>query len=298
MKVFLDYQSTTPLDKRVLAEMMPFFSDRFGNSASAHTFGEEAKYAVARAKEEIAELIHANPGNLFFTASATEANNIFVRCCRYGGPYKWRHIFTTNTEHSSIRECLKNISGVTLVHYLNVKKDGNIDVEDLDYKLGIENDLSGAIVSIIAANNEIGTIHNIKRIGEICKKYNVPFHTDATQAIGKVNIDVNEMNIFALTMNAHKIYGPKGVGALYIKDVESVCPLIVGGYQNTISSGTQNVPAIVGFGKACKILQEEKESEIIRIKDLRDKLLKTLQSELDITINGTMDNRLQNNLNI
>jgi cysteine desulfurase len=282
----------------VLKEMMPFFNERFGNPSSAHSFGEEARYAVERAREEVAEIIHAKTSNLFFTSSATEANNIFVRCCRGSTLNGWRHIFATNTEHSSIREYLKNIDHQTMVHYLNVDKNGNINPEELDYRLSLEDSLLGIIVSVIAANNEIGTIHNIKRMGEICKKYNVLFHTDATQAIGKIDINVDEMNLFALTMNAHKIYSPKGVGALYVRDIERICPLIMGGYQNTISSGTQNVPAIVGFGKACKILQGEMCSENTRIKGLRDKLLSLLQSELNVTINGTIDNRLQNNLNI
>ena len=299
MKVYLDYHSTTPLDKRVYKAMKPFFFSRFGNPAAAHFYGEDAAEAVDVAKEQVADLIRATPDNICFTNSATEANNIVLNNW-WGHPEgKGKIIITTNVEHSSI---VKYIASAHNDLHLELKIDssGQISLKDLEDRLSGLRGVSSALVSIMAANNEIGTIYPLKEIGDICKKYEAFFHTDATQAIGKVNIDVDDMNISALTMSAHKIYGPKGVGALYLRDVGEIRPLIHGGYQNTVSSGTQNVPAIVGMGEACRILQlSENTEENKRIEKLRDFLLDELQKNIPgIIINGTMKNRLPNNLNV
>jgi cysteine desulfurase len=287
--------------------MEPFFSVRFGNSSAVHAMGEDAKQAVEKAREQVASLINAKSDDIYFTNSATEANNIIIRGIanqhvRNTGPDIKARFLTTNVEHKSISASLEQIERTAVLKtvYLNIDEDGNIDLDYLDNWLKTHDDI--LLVSCMAANNEIGTIHDLVKIGEICKKYNVLFHTDAVQAIGKVDIDVDKMNIFALTMSGHKIYGPKGVGALYIRDESLVEPLTHGGYQNTFSSGTQNVPAIVGLGMACEILQlTENKAENERIKKLRDYLLTLLLqgiSPKDILINGTMKNRLPNNLNI
>jgi cysteine desulfurase len=285
--IYLDTHSSTPLETEVFNSMEPYFIKKFGNPSSPHMIGEEAKEAVELAREQVAKVINAEPENIFFTSSATEANNIILK-------YKdeREYVVCTNSEHSSIMKSLCNSS---LSFGIKIQSDGTLDYNKLDSILdGCGNKVK--LVSIIAANNEIGTIHNLDIIGKICEQYNIRFHTDATQAIGYINIDVKKMNIFSLTLSGHKIYGPKGVGILYVKDPNIITPLIDGGYQNVITSGTQNVPAIVGIGKACELLNL---NNIYNLKNLRDRLLLGLTNELpDIIVNGTMDNRLPHNLNI
>lgn len=288
-KVYLDYHATTPVDERVLKAMMPFFSEIFGNPASIHMMGEEAKDAIEEARENVAGIINAKSDNVFFTNSATEANNIVLNC--------FNSILTTNSEHSSVVECIKHLKKKEEIkaYTIKISKDGTLDLLKLRKMLSL---YKPQILSIIFANNEIGTIHNMYDIGELCAKYKVLLHTDATQAVGKTPIDVNEMNIFALTMSGHKIYGPKGVGALYVRQPGQLEPILYGGFQNTFSSGTQNVPAIVGIGEACKIMNDCRD-ENVRIASLRDYLWDILSAEIDdIFINGTMKNRLPNNLNV
>jgi len=293
MKVYLDYHSTSPVDERVVEAMSPYFSERFGNPAASHFFGEEAAEAVERAREQVASIIKAKSDNIYFTSSATEANNIILQ----GMQNTKGLIITTNTEHTSVIECLNNIHNVTRTQ-IRINKQGKIRFKDLEERLKWAKGYS-VLVSIIAANNEIGTIHELKKIGELCKKYKAIFHTDATQAIGKVDIDVDKMNISALTMSGHKIYGPKGVGVLYVRDKKIIRPIIHGGYQNIVTSGTQNVPAIVGIGAACEILKKDSKEDNKRIKKLRNKLWNGIRKQLSgVFINGTMKNRLPNNLNI
>jgi cysteine desulfurase len=288
-KVYLDYHSTSPIDDRVLKAMMPFFNDTFGNPASIHIMGEEAKDAIEIARTQVADIIGAKSDNVFFTNSATEANNIVLNV--------FDSILTTNSEHSSVIESIKHLKKTKDLKssIIRIEKDGTIDLLKLRKKLCLDRP---KLLSIIFANNEIGTIHKIYDIGELCAKYGTLLHTDATQAIGKTTIDVDSMNIFALTMSGHKIYGPKGVGALYVRCPDLLEPIIYGGFQNTFSSGTQNVPAIVGMGAACELMMQNKQ-ENDRIAILRDYLWNILSSELDdVFINGTMENRLPNNLNI
>lgn len=299
MRVFLDYHSTTPLDPRVIKAMEPFYSDCFGNPASSHAFGEEAKQAVEDARIKVAELIKAKPENIFFTNSATESNNIIIKSLfkKYYGISSY--ILTTNTEHSSINNTISKIvkkdSSMNWFK-LNINNEGSISLDKLEEMVYY---YKPTLVSIIAANNEIGTIHDIKKIGEICKKYGINFHTDATQAIGKIDINVDKMNLFALTISAHKIYGPKGVGVLYAREPERLEPVIDGGLQNILSSGTQNVPGIVGLGEACRILNSaENKADNSRIKKLRDYMVKKLLEMPDTFINGSMKNRLPNNINV
>jgi len=298
MRVYLDHHSTTPCDERVVEAMKPFWTERFGNPSAVHEVGNDAREAVEQAREQVAAVINAPTDAICFTSGATEANNIVLQglMAKCTSP---RKIITTNVEHSSVLKTVDRINqdGAHGVILLQVDGQGLLSLTALNDILASDDTIG--IVSVMAANNEIGTIYNIEKIGEICKRNNVFFHTDATQAIGKVDIDVQRMNIDALSMSAHKIYGPKGIGALYIKDKSRVKPIICGGFQEEVTSGTSNVPAIVGFGEACRLLIEESPAEREQIGRLRDRLLKSLTDNLDdIKINGTMENRLPNNLNL
>lgn len=309
MKVYLDHHSTTPCDPRVVDAMMPYFSEIFGNPSALHDVGSEAKDAVELARGNVADIINADPEKIYFTSGASEANNIVLkglltkaRCIV--GKDKLLQIFTTNIEHSSVLNCARQLRKVEQTAgnkhetvQACVDKQGNLRYDAIDSFLAASSNI--LCVSIMAANNEIGTIYDIAKIGEICKKHDVFFHTDATQALGKVDIDVKSMGIDALSLSAHKIYGPKGVGALYLENKNKVLPLIDGGYQECVTSGTLNVPGIVGLGKACQILKEEQYDERARVKDLRNKLLSSLLSKLDgVKVNGTLKNRLPNNINL
>lgn len=284
MAVFLDYHSTTPLDKRVLKAMMPYFTDKFGNPSSPHCYGEEAREAVEIARAQVSDLVDCEPEQIYFTASATEANNLVLK--DFGVEYA----ITSSIEHSSILKTLEYADNIPH-KVIGVDGDGWLDWEDL-----IETAKGKyGVISIMMANNEIGVIQDIKRV--VSNKQDMLVHTDAAQAIGKMDVSVRDLDIDFMTISGHKIYGPKGIGALYCKErVPSA--LIDGGFQSVVSSGTLNVPAIVGLGKACELLKDNQE-ERLRIKSLRDMLLNMLLEDIsDITINGSMESRLDNNLNI
>jgi cysteine desulfurase len=306
--IYLDYHSTTPVDPRVVKTMEPFFSDCFGNPSAAHSMGEDAKEAVEKAREQIASLINAEPEEIYFTNSATEANNIvlkgiWLKDVKGYRSYSALSFVTSKIEHSSVLKCVQSLGGGRVGYharcgttYVEVFPNGTLNLDHLESILG---KLNWPVVSLMAANNEIGTINDIETIGNICKNRKVFYHCDAVQALGKIPIDVKKLNINALTVSGHKICGPKGIGALYLKSGRNIEPLIDGGYQNIFSSGTQNVPAIVGFGKACEILQQESEEENKRVEALKTKLFTLLLRDiLDIEVNGTLQNRLPNNLNI
>ena len=260
--------------------------------------------AVNEATELVAKSIGAESKNLHFCSGATEANNIVLKGRWLNSKHKNKKIaiITSPTEHGSIIECAESIvkydSNVEII-WIKVNKDGTIDLKHLDNILKLcKGYLDVLMVSIMMANNEIGTIHDVKKIGELCKKYEVFFHTDATQALGKMPIDVKELKVDAMSISSHKIYGPKGIGALYISDAlaDFIDPLLDGGYQNTYTSGTHNVTGMIGMAAACKYIDF---TELDRIKKLRDKLMQSLVLNIDgSTINGTMKNRLCNNLNI
>lgn len=309
MKVYLDYHSTTPCDQLVLNDMAHYFYDQFANPSSPHDFGQHARDAVEKARERVAKLINAEPEQIYFTSGATESNNIVLkglwlkRITSYSS-YAGITFITEPAEHNSVLRCIESMSSGSKVchenragaHYIRIKGDGNLDIDQLEELLARQ--FTFPVVSIMAANNEVGTIHDIARIGRACKRNGAYFHCDATQALGKVPLDVKELDIDALTMSSHKIYGPKGVGALYLKSTDLITPLFDGGYQNTITSGTINVPGVVGFGRACKILTYNQD-ENKRIEGLRDLLLSLLKQKIKgLHINGTMENRLPNNLNI
>jgi cysteine desulfurase len=287
--------------------MNPYWTDSFGNAAAVHDVGSEAKEAVISAREQVAAIINSPAECINFTSGATAANNILLKgivakCRRILGPTKQFVTMTTNVEHSSVLNCIKELryrdEHNHRTVYIKVDGEGNLNLDEIDRMMSESLD-DILVVSVMAANNEIGTINDIEAIGEICRRHDVFFHTDATQAMGRVDIDVQRMNIDALSMSAHKIYGPKGVGALYIKDSNKILPLIDGGGQENVTSGTLNVPAIVGFGKACEILKAEQYAERKHTLDLRNKMLGIIKSNIPrIIINGTMKNRLPNNLNL
>lgn len=300
--IYLDYQATTPMDVRVLEEMMPYMTTQFGNAASRnHAYGWEAEEAVEKAREQVAKVIGADPKEVVFTSGATESDNIALKGAAHMYKDKGNHIITLLSEHKAVLDVCHRLErdGQAKVTYLSPKSDGIVDLEELEKAITDKT----IMVAIMMANNEIGVIQPVKQIGEICRKHNVVFFTDAVQAVGKVPVDVNEMNIDVLALSAHKIYGPKGVGALYVRRKKprvKLSPVIDGGgHERGMRSGTLNVPGIVGLGKAIELCAEEMEEESKRLTYLRDKLKDGIMSQLDeVYINGSYDHRLPNNLNI
>ena len=301
LPIYFDNHATTPLDPRVLEAMMPYFMGKFGNAASRnHQFGWEAEQAVEEAREKIAKIIGATAKEIIFTSGATESNNLAIKGEAEMYKEKGNHIITAVTEHKAVLDTCKRLEKYGYrVTYLPVQADGLINLEDLKRAI----DDKTILVTIMAANNEIGVLQPIDEIGAICKEHGILFHTDAVQAVGKVPIDVNKSNIALLSLSAHKIYGPKGVGALYVRRknprVQLSAIIDGGGHERGMRSGTLNVPGIVGLGKACEIAQQEMAEESKRLAYLRDKLKAKLLANLDEThMNGTMEHHLPGNLNI
>jgi cysteine desulfurase len=299
--IYLDYQATTPMDERVLATMLPFFRERFGNAASRnHTFGWEAEKAVETARAQIATLIHAEPKEIVFTSGATESDNLAIKGVAEMYRDQGRHIITATTEHKAVLDTCKRLEQEGCeVTTLPVEKTGLVRMDDL--AKAIRKDT--ILVSLMAANNEVGTVHPVAEIGRFCKERGVLFHTDATQMVGKLPVDVEKMGIDLLSISGHKMYGPKGVGALYVRRrsprVRLMAQMDGGGHERGMRSGTLNVPGIVGLGKACELCGEEMESEMRRLTGLRDRLWKRLSTDLDeIFLNGHPTQRLPGNLNV
>lgn len=297
--IYLDNNSTTQTDPRALEEMLPYLQDRFGNSSSNHSFGWIAKSAVENARDIIANFLKVNAKEIYFTSGATESINlVHLGLAENADPHSF-HIITTNIEHSASIESLNHLSQKGFeISIANVDKTGLVDSS----KIASSIKENTKLISVIFANNEIGTINDIKTIGQLCKENNILFHVDATQAVGKIKFDLNEMNIDFLSFTAHKLYGPKGIGALYINKNNPGTKLsqrLFGGTQEgIIKPGTLNVPAIVGFGKAIEICAEEIARDYDHTITLRDKFYKNIVSNLDgVSVNGTMKNRLPNNLN-
>jgi cysteine desulfurase len=300
-RIYLDNNATTPLDPRVLEAMMPYLTDRFGNAASrSHAFGWEAEKAVDKAREQAASLIHASSKEIIWTSGATESDNVAVKGAAQMYREKGRHIITQVTEHKAVLDPCKYLEQQGFeVTYLPVTKSGRIEVEQL--KAAIRPDT--ILVSIMLANNEIGTIQPIVEIGAICKEKGIIFHTDATQAFGKVPIDVEQMGIDLLSASGHKVYGPKGVGLLYVRrrNPRVRCEPVLhgGGHERGMRSGTLNVPGIVGLGKAAEIAGKEMDVEGQRLANLRDRLWLEISERLDeVYRNGDVENGLPNTLNV
>ncbi len=300
--VYMDYLATTPVDPRVMEAMVPFFTSVYGNAASRnHQFGWEAEEAVENARKSIADAIGAKPSEIIFTSGATESNNLSLAGLWEMYKEKGNHIVTLVTEHKCVldtAEYLQREKGVD-VTFLTVKEDGLIDLDEL--KSALRDDT--LLVSVMFANNEIGVLQPIAEIGKLCKERGIFFHTDAAQALGKVPINVEELGVDLLSMSGHKVYGPKGIGALYVRKRKprvKLKPIIHGGgHERGMRSGTLNVPAIVGFGKAVEIAIDEMEGETKRASKLRDRLEQALLKELDYTqVNGSVENRLPGLSNI
>jgi len=301
LPVYFDNHATTPVDPRVLEAMLPYFSEKFGNAASRnHEFGWRAEEAVENARAQIARLINAHPKEIVFTSGATESDNLAIKGAAEMSRAKGNHILTQATEHKAVLDSCKRLEKYGYeITYLPVSREGLIDLDDLARAITPET----ILISIMYANNEIGVIQPIEQIGRIAKKHNVLFHVDAVQAVGKIPVDVQKDGIDLLAISAHKLYGPKGVGALYVRRKNprvQISPLIDGGgHERGMRSGTLNVPGIVGLGKACEICQKEIAAEGARLGGLRDKLKAALEGGLDNTaINGSLLHRLPNNLNI
>lgn len=300
-KIYLDHNATTPVDLRVLEEMLPYFTQVFGNASSIdHEFGHEAKKAVDKARERIAKAINARPDEIIFTSGATESNNIALFGVAERYVDKGGHIITCVTEHKAVLDTCKRLEELgKQVTYLPVDQYGVVDLNALRKAINSKT----VLVSIMMANNEIGTIAPIEEIGRITRENGVLFHTDATQALGQVQIDVQKMNIDILSLSAHKVYGPKGVGVLYRRRSNprvKLSPVIYGGgHEKGLRSGTLNVPAIVGFGKAAEICIREMEKDVQQYKSWTSYIFSKLNKELpDIELNGHPVKRLANNLNI
>jgi cysteine desulfurase len=301
LPIYMDYHATTPVDPRVLEAMLPFFTEHFGNAASRnHHFGWEAESAVETGRKQVADLIGANVKEIIFTSGATESNNLAIKGVAEMYREKGNHIITCVTEHKAVIDTCKKLEKQgARVTYLPVQKDGRISLDDLR---GAITDKT-ILITIMTANNEIGVVQPIAEIGVIAKEKGILFHTDAVQAVGKIPVDVTASKVDLLSLSAHKMYGPKGVGALYVRRRNPRVLLSEqisgGGHERGMRSGTLNVPGIVGLGKAAAIAKAEMATESERLRKLRDRLNEKFHAGLDeIYINGSMEHRLPHNLNI
>ena len=301
LPIYLDYNATTPVDKRVLEKMLPYFSEHFGNSSSrSHLYGWTAQEAVENARLQIANLLNAEMKEIIFTSGATEANNLIIKgLFENNYPHK-KHIITVQTEHKAVLDVCQHLStkGADIT-YLKPDSSGLITIEQIEDAVRKDTFL----ISVMYANNEIGTIQPIKQIGELSRKYDILFHTDATQAVGKIKIDVQKENIDLLSLSGHKLYGPKGIGALFIRKNSKSNSLIAqmhgGKHERGFRSGTLNVTGIVGLGEACELANNELITDNQRLTILRDKLENGIHESIsDVKINGNIKNRLPNLTNI
>jgi cysteine desulfurase len=301
LPIYLDYHATTPVDPRVLEAMLPFFTENFGNPASRnHKFGWTAATAVENARKQVAKLIDANAKEIIFTSGASESDNLAIKGVALRYSDRGNHIITAATEHKAVIDSAKRLAqeGFT-VTWVRLRPDGLVDLEALKQAFTDKT----LLCSVMAANNEIGVIQPLAEIGKLCRERGVLFHTDAAQATGKIPLDVEAMQIDLLSIAGHKMYAPKGVGALYVRrrgtPVELTPITDGGGHEGGLRSGTLNVPSIVGLGKACEICRLEMPDESRRLAALRDRLKDGLLAALDgIHINGSLEHRLPNNLNV
>lgn len=302
LPIFMDYHSTTPVDPRVIEEMLPYFNEKFGNAASrSHAFGWTAEEAVDYARERIGKLVNAqSEKEIVFTSGATESNNVAIKGVAEFYKEKGNHIITSVIEHKAVLDTCKRLEKEGYeVTYLGVGKDGRVDPDDVKRAITDKT----ILVSIMLANNEIGTVQPLEEIGKLTRERGVLFHSDAVQGVGKVPFDVQKMNVDLASVTAHKMYGPKGVGGLYVRRskprVRLVAQMDGGGHERGMRSGTLNVPGIVGFGKAADIMSKEGKEESARLLAMRERLRKKLETSLEeVFVNGSLEHRLPGNLNV
>lgn len=300
LPVYMDNNATTPCDPRVVETMLPYFTDKFGNAASrSHPFGWVAEEAVDYAREQVAKLVNAKSKEIIFTSGATEADNLAIKGVFEMYASKGNHIITCTTEHKAVLDTCKHVEKMGgEVTYLEVKENGLIDLKELEEAITDKT----ILISIMYGNNEIGVVQPIREISAIAKKYGVLFFTDATQAVGKIPVDVIEDGIDLMAFSAHKMYGPKGVGALYVRRknprVKVTAQIDGGGHERGMRSGTMNVPGIVGFGKACELCMNEMEAEAARLSKMRDRLEQGLLETEEAYVNGSVEHRLPHVSNI
>ncbi|KAI9074585.1 hypothetical protein K1719_043426 [Acacia pycnantha] len=298
--LYLDVQATSPVDPRVLDAMLPYYMSLFGNPHSrTHMYGWESDLAVENARAQVASLIGASPKEIVFTSGATESNNISIKGVMHFYKDKKKHVITTQTEHKCVLDSCRHLQQEGFdVTYLPVGSDGIIDLEKLRSSIRPDTGL----VSVMAVNNEIGVVQPVEEIGKICKEFNVPFHTDAAQALGKIPVDVENWNVSLMSLSGHKIYGPKGVGALYLRRrprIRVEPQMNGGGQERGIRSGTVPTPLVVGLGAACELAMKEMEYDDKRISALQERLLNGIREKLDgVVVNGSMERRYAGNLNL
>jgi cysteine desulfurase len=296
--VYLDYHATTPVDRRVVEAMLPFFTETFGNPASSsHAWGWKAQEVVEQARREVAAIIGASAREIIFTSGATESNNFALHGVAQRAPADRRHVVVSAIEHKAVLESAARLGTAGWrVSHAPVRADGRVDMDALARLVTPDT----ALVSVMAANNEVGVLQSMADIAAIAHRHGALLHTDAAQAVGKIPVNVDAMGVDLLSLTAHKTYGPKGCGALYVRKKTEIAPLLVGGgHERGLRSGTLNVPGIVGLGKACAIAASEMPTESVRLGRLRDRLLAGLQAALDgVVVNGSMEHRLPHNLHV
>jgi len=292
----MDHSATSPVDIEVLNAMEPYFVDSYGNASTLYSLGREARRAMESSREKVASIIGANTDEIIFTSGGTESDNIAIKGIVYRFRRRGNNIITSNIEHPAVDETCKYLEKNGFeVTYLPVGKDGIVNTSDLEDAISDKT----ILITIMHANNEIGTIQPIREIGEIARENKIYFHTDAVQSVGKIPVNVEELNVDMLSLSAHKLYGPKGIGALYIKKGVNVEPIIHGGgHEKGIRPGTENVAGIVGLGKACEIAENNLEEEAQYLTTMRDELIRRVLSEIDESyLNGHPTKRLPNNIN-
>ncbi len=296
-RIYMDHAATTPVDKEVVDAMLPYFTNFYGNASSLHSFGEEAHYALDESRHNVADVLNAEREEIIFTGGGTESDNIAIKGVAFENKDKRNtkgpHIITSAIEHPAVLEPCKHLEKQGFkVKYVSVDKYGMVKIDELEQSISKDTFL----ISIMYANNEIGTIEPIEEIGRIASENNIVFHTDAVQAVGKLPIDINKLNVDLLSLSAHKIYGPKGVGALFIKKDVRIVPLVHGGgHERGLRSSTENIPGIVGFGKACELAQKRMVKDTQCIKSLRDRLVREALGIEESYLNGHPEKRLVNN---
>ncbi|ALS62560.1 MULTISPECIES: IscS subfamily cysteine desulfurase [Pandoraea] len=299
LPIYMDYSATTPIDPRVVDKMLPYLREQFGNPASrSHSFGWAAEQAVEEAREEVAKLVGADPREIIWTSGATESDNLAIKGAAHFYQGKGKHLITLKTEHKAVLDTMRELEREGFeVTYLDVKDDGLLDLDV--FKAALRPDT--ILVSVMAVNNEIGVIQDIETIGEICREKGIIFHVDAAQATGKMPIDLNKLKVDLMAFSAHKTYGPKGIGALYVRRKPRVrieAQIHGGGHERGMRSGTLATHQIVGMGEAFRLAREEMATENERVRMLRDRLLRGLTEMEEVYVNGDMEQRVPHNLNI